>query len=164
MRLIKQIKIHDIGSEIPPDLREASRAVLRDKQGKVPLLYVSKYRFHKLPGGGIEVDEDKIVSLERECKEEIGAEIEILGEIGCIHEYRKQTNLKQISYCFYGTVLKKGKPSFTKKELSEGFGIVWLDYDDALKSMKADKPKNYQGRFIRERDFAFLKAAKDLLK
>ena len=55
--------------------REASRAVLFDKNNLIPLLFVSKYNYHKLPGGGIDDSEDAIKALIREVLEKVDVEI-----------------------------------------------------------------------------------------
>jgi 8-oxo-dGTP diphosphatase len=144
------------------EIREASRAVLFDENDLIPLLFVSKYDYHKLPGGGIDAGEDRAKALVREVKEEVGSEIEVTGEVGQIIEFRSKWNLKQISYCYLGKIISKGSPDFTKKELSQGFRIVWLSLEDAISKVENDKPKNYEGSFIQKRDAAFLKKAKQL--
>jgi ADP-ribose pyrophosphatase YjhB (NUDIX family) len=85
--------------------REAARAVVINNDGNIALLNVSKWNYHKLPGGGINEGEGVIAALKRECREEIGCEVEVTGEIGEIIEYRKMFNLKQTSYCYLAKVV-----------------------------------------------------------
>ena len=59
-----------------------------------------------------------------------------------------------------GKVIEKGQPDFTSGELAEGFELVWLSLDDAVAKLKKDKPLNYEGKFIQERDLRFLEEAK----
>jgi len=163
MELLKEIK----DKEFPKDMstlkiREAARAVLFDEKGLVPLLFVSKSNYHKLPGGGIEPGEDRIKALIREVKEEVGSEIEVTGEVGEIIEFRSKFNLKQTSYCYLGKIISKGKPDFTEDELKQGFKIVWLPLDEAISKVENDKPKNYGSSFIHKRDLVFLKKAKQI--
>jgi len=158
MKLLHEIK----DKEWPKDkstleIREASRAVLFDENGLIPLLFVSNYNYHKLPGGGIDDGEDKAQALIREVIEEVGSKIEVTGEVGKIIEYRSKWNLKQISYCYVGKITSKGSPTFTEKELSQNFKLVWLPLDEAISKVENDKPTNYEGSFIRQRDIVFLK-------
>jgi 8-oxo-dGTP pyrophosphatase MutT (NUDIX family) len=142
-------------------VREAARAVVSDGDGKIALLHVGLYGFHKLPGGGIDEGEDIPTALERELLEEIGCKAEVTGEVGEIIEYRNKIELVQTSYCFVARQIgEKGAPDFTEKELQEQFSIVWADnIDHAIKLIDNDKPANYEGKFIQKRDLAILKAA-----
>lgn len=141
--------------------RNAARAVVTDKDNRVALLYVGKYGYHKLPGGGVEDNENVKQALERELLEEIGCRAEIANELGKIVEYRDEWSQKQTSYCYVAKqVGEAGQPDFTEKELSEGFAITWVkNINEAIALLEHDSPKDYSGKFIRERDLAFLKAA-----
>lgn len=165
MELLKEIKDKEFpGDESGLKIREASRAMLFDENGLVPLLFVSKHNYHKLPGGGIDDGEDKMKALIREVKEEVGAEIKVIAEVGEIIEHRSKWNLKQISYCYIGNITSKGYPAFTDEELNDGFKIVWLSLDDAISAVEHDLPDDYEGPFIQRRDWIFLKKAKQILK
>ncbi len=150
-------------------LREASRAVLIDDNGLVPILHVSKFKYHKLPGGGIDDGENKKQALIREVLEEVGSTISIDAEIGKIIEYRSKDNFnwgseqKQISYCYLGKILTKGEPHFEEFELLEEFELVWMTLNEAIKTLQNDKPTNFEGTFIVDRDLTFLKAAQKII-
>ena len=150
-------------NESTVNIRRASRAVLFDENNKIPILFVSKYNYHKLPGGGIKEKESKEKALERECLEEVGCEIEINGEIGKIIEFRSKWNMRQISYCYYGKIISKGAPNFTKKEIDNGFQIIWMSLSKAIMKIKNDNPNIYEERFIQERDYIFLKQAEQIV-
>ena len=139
-------------------VREAGRAVVFDKEGKIALLNVSKENYYKLPGGGVEKGEDKMLALRRECQEEIGCDIEVVAELGIITEYRKIFSLKQISYCYLAKVKgEKGTPSFTDMERDRGFRQIWLSYEEAMKALKDSRATSVEGRdYIVPRDTTFL--------
>ena len=164
MELLKEIKDREIEDESNLKLREASRAVLFDEDSLIPLLFVSKYNYHKLPGGGIDEGEDIKEALVREVLEETGCKIKIDKEIGKIIEFKSKLNVKQISYCYFGKVISKGEPNFTEKELSQGFKVIWLSLDEAISKITNDKPNNYEGSFIQKRDLVFLQKANELLR
>lgn len=172
MKLLREIH----HSEIVPntenkdatDFRErrAACAIVTDESGRVALLRVGKYNYHKLPGGGVEDDEDIKQALERELLEEIGCRAEITDELGQIIEYRDEWSHKQTSYCYIAKqVGNAGKPDFTEKGLSEGFAVVWAqNIADAINLLEQDRPEEYGGKFIRERDLTFLKVSLNILK
>ncbi|PID83840.1 ADP-ribose pyrophosphatase [Candidatus Gracilibacteria bacterium] len=164
MNTLKEIKDTTTSDDATLKIREASRAICFDENNLVPLLFVSKYNYHKLPGGGIDKTENKEQALKRECREEIGSEIEVQGEVGKIIEFRSKWDLKQISYCYYGMITSKGEPDFTEKELSQGFQIVWLPLEEAISTIENDTPKDYEGSFIQKRDLEFLKKAEQILQ
>lgn len=145
-------------------VREAARAVVFDSEGKVALLHVSKKDYYKLPGGGLEGDEDKLIALARECKEEIGCDVEDIRELGQVTEYRKMWDLKQISYCYLAKVKgEKCDPDFTESELEDGFEIVWLPLEEAIETMRNSRTENQEGAlYIVPRDIAILEAAKNI--
>ena len=147
-------------------IREAARAIVIDADGKVALLHVSKKNYYKLPGGGLDVGEDIMTALKRECQEEIGCDIEVFGEVGSIVEYRKIFTLKQTSYCYVAKVVgEKGMPSFMGDEIEEGFKEVWLSYKDAERALAESKATDYEGSaYIVPRDILFLKEARQFIE
>jgi 8-oxo-dGTP pyrophosphatase MutT (NUDIX family) len=146
--------------------RQAVRAVVLDGENRIALLFVAKENYYKIPGGGIEEGEDKMVALQRECKEEIGCEIEVLNEIGSIVQYTKIFTLKQTSYCYLAKVKgQKGIPNYTEDEKENGFKQIWLPYDEALKAITETKANNIEGgAYIVPRDTTFLEEARNYLK
>lgn len=158
MKLLKIIKDSDPDSEESVKYREGARAILFDENRMVPLLFVSKFNYHKLPGGGIESGEDQLQALSRESMEEIGCEISVEGEVGKIIEFRSIQNLRQTNYCFFGKILSKGNPNFTAKEIEQGFQIVWMTLDNAINTIETDEPDCYEGIFIQKRELIFLKS------
>ena len=147
-------------------IREAVRAVVLDKESRIALLYVSKNKYYKLPGGGIESSESHLEALKRECREEIGCDVEVMGELGMIVEYRKFCKLKQISYCYFAkTVGLKKKPQFTAEELEDGFENRWLTYKEALFVLKNNKAIGVEGGlYIAPRDLTILQSAEEFLR
>lgn len=164
MKLIKTIKDKDL----PEDqsnirVRESARAILFNKENLMPLMFVSTDGYHKLPGGGIKKGEDKMEALFRECREEVGAEIEVSGEIGKVFEYRSEWAMKQTSYCYYGKIISIGTPNFTERELAKEFQVEWVTLEEAISKMKKDIIDQYEATFINQRDLAFLQYANEKL-
>ena len=145
-------------------LREAARAVVFDKEGKIALLHVTKRNFYKLPGGGIDKGEDKVATVKRECYEEIGCDVDVIKELGIVTEYNRVISLKQISYGYLIKVIgEKHKPNLTKKEIDDGFEHVWLTYNDAIIALESNEDGVTGNPYIRQRDLTFLAEAKKYL-
>ncbi len=146
-------------------VREAARAVVVDSSKHVALLHVTNRGYYKLPGGGLEAGETKEVALGRECREEIGCDVDIIGELGSIVEYRKMFSLKQISYCYLARVQgEKGANDLTDLEMARGFEPQWLSLDEAQLAIASGHTDDLEGAaYIVPRDIAILQAAKEYL-
>lgn len=167
MKVLKTIQFNDIAADELADfeIRKAARAVVLDENNQVGLLYVKKYNYHKLPGGGLEGEENISEALKRECLEEIGCNIEAGEELGEIIEYRDKWALKQHSYCYLAKVVgEKGTPAFTQKEIDYGFEIKWVPLSAVSELLENDIPEGYEGPFIHIRDSLFLEEALKVLK
>jgi 8-oxo-dGTP pyrophosphatase MutT (NUDIX family) len=147
------------------EIRRAARAIVQNDRNEIAILHVSKDHYHKLPGGGIEPGEDPLTALRRELMEEVGVEVEVLDEVGVILEFRQLFGFLQISYCYLTKVVGEFHgTSFTEKEIREGFAGRWFTLDEAIARLAADLPAHLPGRFIRERDLTFLRAAREMVQ
>ena len=147
-------------------LREAARAVLLDSNNEVCLMHVTKYGYHKLPGGGIDSGESKEEALARELMEEIGCTAIIEQVVGQITEYRPfYGQQKQLSYCYIARQIGElEEPQLEQDELDEGMiQIKARDIQHAINLLKHDKPENLEGKYIQKRDLEFLRHAQRLL-
>lgn len=171
MKLLHEIRDSDIflGAKDHDPSRFAekatSRIVLLDNLGRVALLNVQKYTYHKLPGGGIEGDESPEQALRRELLEEMGRQARILAEVGMIVEYKNDQQRKQTSYCYLGEQVGEVIPiNLTDSELAHDYAEVWpSDIDAAIAQVEIDQPIGYSRRFIQARELEFLRAAKTLI-
>lgn len=176
MKTIMTIKQRDIepgfSRELDVEFRErlAARAVLFDDNGRVVLLHVARFGYYKLPGGGVEAGEDMALALARELKEEVGASAVVVTEVGRVEEWREfgdQDGLHQISDAFLAKVDGEiGEPSFTEKELNDGFSVFWAqDIDEAIELVGGFLGHDEFGvRFMAMRDSCILKEAKKLIQ
>lgn len=165
MKQLKIIKDMDIPQdESSLTIRECSRGVFFDDQHLTPLLHAVNSGIHELPGGGIEKGEDKMTGLIREVMEEAGGEINVTQELGEIVEYRRELSIKQISYCYLGTIKKVAQPVYTEEEIKDGTILEWMTLDEAISKLNSDNSSEYEGSFIKERDLFLLNLAKQITK
>lgn len=166
MKQIKLINIRNVSDDEADkySTREAARAIVFDDKNFIALLHATKTHYYKLPGGGIEKGETKEEALKRECLEEIGCNVEIIKELGFTVEYRKEFDLKQISYCYIAKLVgEKGTPNLEKDEAEEGFKTVWVTLKDAMEKVKESEPTVVDGPYMVSRDLALLKAAQKII-
>lgn len=142
------------------EFRESCRAVVFDDDGLIPLIFVSKRNYHKLPGWWIEPNEDKIEALKREFLEETGCEIEITTEIWMVIETNPIRDHK--SYCYIGQVISKWEASLTHDESFRWHQLKWRTIDEAIFLLENDIPIDRHWDRIIERDLFILKKAKEL--
>lgn len=142
-------------------IRKAVRAILLNDKNEIALLYSPKYKFHKLPGGGIEPKENIKSALKREAMEETGCEIKIGKEIGEVNEIKNKYGHKQISYCYFAKINKfSSNLNLTKEEKDElGIELLWTSPKNAIKLLEKDNPEDYTAKFIVKRDIIFLNEA-----
>jgi ADP-ribose pyrophosphatase YjhB (NUDIX family) len=144
-------------------IRRASRGILI-KNDKIALLNVTKSNYHKLPGGGVEINESIEEAFKRESIEETGCNCEILDQGGIVIEWREQFKLLQISYVFLARVLgKPGQWKLEQGEIDEGFELEWVSTEEIDEVLANDKPTNYEGKFIKLRDKSIVEFYKNKL-
>lgn len=171
MKMIREIHHYDLSLDTPSEIsenrvkyeiRKAARAVLLNPNGEIFLLHVTKDKYYKLPGGGIEENEDLLDALRREVLEEVGCPIDIIAPIGSVIEYRKYFEQLQFSYAFL--CIQNGPithTQFTDQEIEDGFIGNWYSYDAAINLLSQFHGTSYIGKFITKRDLDILVESKE---
>ena len=122
--------------------RLATRAIAI--QGKsILLLYTKRYEDYSLPGGGLDLNEDKIEGMMRELSEETGAtNIKNIKPFGAYEEYRPWYKpdydiQHMISYCYTCEVNQElGTSNLESYEIKNGMKAMWINIYDAIKHNK----------------------------
>ena len=107
------------------------------------LLYTARYEDYSLPGGGIDLGEDKIKGMRRELIEETGAQnIKNIKPFGVYEEYRPWHKpdhdiQHMISYCYTCDISKElGASSLESYEMKNGMKAIWINIHEAIKHNK----------------------------
>ena len=141
--------------------RHAVRLVITNPvTQEIIIAFVRKGGYYKLPGGGVELDEDHGVAALREAQEETGCKVNIVknGDPFAITE-EWRNNLHQISYGYAADLEKDtGMVALTEDEVADGLQHEWLSLPAAIDKMAACQPTSELGRFIKERDLFLIQA------
>lgn len=151
MELIAKITDEDIGEEMVQMkniiYRKASRGIVLDENGNMAIFYKKNKHLYKLPGGGLEDQENYKEAFIREVREEVGCEVEVVATLGYTEEYKTKDSYMQTSYVYVGKVIQKLEHmELTEMEQDEGGERLWLTPQEALKRMK----ENYENLLASE--------------
>jgi ADP-ribose pyrophosphatase YjhB (NUDIX family) len=103
------------------------------------LLYTQRYEDYSLPGGGLNLGEDKEEGMIRELQEETGAQnINNIQPFGIYKEYRPwhkpDHDIQQmISYCYTCDINKElGSSTMETYEIKNGMKAIWINIHEAI--------------------------------
>ena len=149
--------------------RLATRSV-SIKGDMILLLYTERYEDYSLPGGGLEMNEDKIEGMIRELKEETGAQgIKNIKPLGIYEEYRPwykpDFDVQHIiSYCYTCDVDQElGASRLESYEIKNGMSALWINIHEAIKHNRATMASSdKQGMSIERETFLLERIAQDV--
>ena len=132
------------------------------------LLYTERYEDYSLPGGGLDLEEDKIQGMMRELSEETGAkDIKNIRPFGAYEEYRPWYKpdfdiQHMISYCYTCDINKElGLSNMESYEIKNGMKAKWVNIYEAIEhNIKTMATSDKQGMSI-ERETFLLKLIAD---
>ena len=124
------------------------------------LLYTERYEDYSLPGGGLDLGEDKIEGMIRELREETGAkDIKNIKPFGVYEEYRPwyKTDYDiqhMISYCYTCDINKElGSSNFESYEIKNGMKAIWVNIHEAIQHKKTMATSDKKGMSIERETF-----------
>ncbi len=151
-------------------IRQIVRGVVVDEAGCFHFLRVDRSdefgtgTFIETAGGGVEEGEDLPIALLRELREELGAEVEILGKIGVVEDDYHLIHRHNVTHYFLCKVTNFGAQNLTKEEKNRfSLSPLKVTYEQAISAYEsaADTPL---GRLLAARELPMLQRAKTMLK
>jgi ADP-ribose pyrophosphatase YjhB (NUDIX family) len=134
------------------------------------LLYTERYEDYSLPGGGLDLGEDKIEGMIRELSEETGAQdIKNIKPFGAYEEYRPWHKPDydiqyMISYCYTCEINQElGRSNLESYEINNGMKASWVNIHEAIKhNKKTMATSDKKGMSIERETFLLKLIAEDL--
>lgn len=139
--------------------RLTARAIVKNRDGLYAVMYADKFKLHSLPGGGVDDGEDVLTALRWEVYEETGCICDEIKELGIVAENRASLDYTQINYYF--VVTTKHTPSenhLTEAEQANRTVVRWHTFDEMVRLINEQEFDRVQGKYLKARDMAALKA------
>lgn len=135
------------------------------------LLYTERYEDYSLPGGGLDLGEDKTEGMIRELKEETGArDIKNIEPFGAYEEYRPwhkpDYDIQHIvSYCYTCDInTELGETNLESYEIKNGMKAIWVNIHEAIAhNNKTMTTSNKKGMSIERETFLLKRIVKQLI-
>ena len=146
----------------------AVRAVLLNESSQIGLMHIQKFDAYKLPGGGVDDEENLLKAFEREIVEETGYKSAIINELGFVVEERDSRNdlsgMIQISFCYLAKANEFIGVELTEEEAEKGFELIWVEsIEKAIDLIKGSYKDVEDAKFMSLRDESILRKAKEIL-
>ena len=140
MKNIFVIDLHDYEDNYSVYRRPSARGIII-KNNKIALVYSTKEKYYKFPGGGIKGDEDMRAALIREVREEVGLNVipDSIKEFGSVLRRQKSdlspdTIFEQENFYFLcQTDTQMLGQELDDYEKDAGFSLRIVDIDEAIK-------------------------------
>ena len=140
MKNLFVIDLHDYEDNYSVYRRPSARGIIINNN-KIALVYSTKEKYYKFPGGGIKDDEDMRAALIREVREEVGLNVipETIKEFGSVlrrqnSDLTPNTIFEQENFYFLcQTDTQMLGQELDDYEKDAGFSLRIVDIDDAIK-------------------------------
>ena len=148
--------------------REIVRAIVVDDEGYYYFCRVNRNDdfgravLIETSGGGVEPGEDFLTAIHRELHEELGAEVEVLGEIGLVSDYYNLIHRHNLNHYYLCRALSFGASAMTAEEKEQfHLSTLRLTYEEAAAEYERCRDSRL-GRLIANRELPVLKRAKEM--
>lgn len=115
-------------------------------------------------GGGVEDGEELDGAVKREPLEELGAEVDVITEIGTVSDYYNLIHRHNINHYYLCRVISLGEKHLTEDEANRfHLSTLILPYDEAMAEYEKCMCTPL-GRLIGNREMPILKRAKEIIE
>lgn len=162
MRLLFEMDRKDYDPDGDVFKRLSSRGIIF-RDGKVAVSYSGRYKYCKLPGGGLEEGEDSISAMMREVREETGLVVKpaSIREFGYVHMIQKgkfePVYVQDTSYYFCDAEDLMVEPQLTESEIREECVTLFIPVEEAVRLNEAALGNDAGCRSVIERELGVLR-------
>lgn len=172
MRVIAHLKDNEFPDNGYNHTRKIVRGIVYNDNFEIALIRIHNTDLFgerdllETPGGGVEKGETLIEGFKREIKEEVGATIDNIEEIGRVVDFYNLIYRRNNNHFYLAHIKSLGENHWTNYEKTLFEGVKFISIDDAIETYKnfRDLPVN---NIVKNRELPILKIAKkrlDLLK
>lgn len=149
--------------------RQIARAIVFDDEGYFYFVRANrdddfgKATLIETAGGGVENGEDLHSAIQRELKEELGADVEIISKLGVVSDYYNLIHRHNINNYYLCKITGFGERNLTQEEVEDfKLSTLKLKYEEAVKEY--DKCSGTKlGRLVANRELPILQHAGKIL-
>ena len=149
--------------------RQIVRAIVIDEAGWYYFMRASRdddfgqATLIETSGGGVEPGEELTAAIRRELREELGAEVELLCELGVVSDYYNLIHRHNINHYFLCRALSFGTRNLTQEEIEVyHLSTLRLRYEEAVREYEL-RAGTKLGRLIANRELPVLRKAREWL-
>lgn len=150
--------------------REIVRAIVVDDAGAFYFVHAERdddfgrSTLIETAGGGVEPGEDFGAAIRRELREELGAEVEVIREIGLVSDYYNLIHRHNLNHYYLCRALRFHERALTEQEIHDyHLSTMKVTYEEALQEYERCRDSRL-GRLIAQREVPVLREAEHLLK
>lgn len=125
MNILAEIGTKDLS--IPYIDRPTVKVLIHDHEDKILVINEGL-----LPGGGVDTNEDRLQALERELREELGAKVSQIEEIGTVIQYRDFLKKRYIINGYTAHIEEFDGSTNPQDEGEKQFEFQWYTRGEAL--------------------------------
>ena len=169
MKLLYSLKDNQYPDNGFTHTRSIVRGIVYNDNYQIALMYLyndDKFGhrdYLETPGGGVEKGETLLEALRRELREELGAEIDNIEEIGRVVDFYNLIYRRNNNHYYLCRLTDLHENHFTEKEKQLVAGVKWIDIDEAIEVMDNTIRTNISTLVI-NRELPILKIARNMLK
>ena len=149
--------------------RNIARAIVYDENGIFYFVRAErdddfgKATLIETAGGGVEDGEDLLTAIQRELKEELGVQVEVVCKIGVVSDYYNLIHRHNINNYFLCKVEFFGEKELTEDERNNfHLSTLKLSYEEAIREYEY-RSNTRLGKLVANRELPVLYRAKEMI-